>query len=73
MLLDYSIDVEKNNSLLIYPNPVKDQINISLKYKIDRITIFDSLGRLVCFVSKINDEQAEIKVNLNPGIYLIKV
>jgi len=73
LLLDYSIIAEKNICLLIYPNPVKDMINISLKYKIDQVSIFSSFGRLICFISKINNEQAEIKVNLNPGIYLIKV
>lgn len=73
LLLDYSTYAEKSDNLLIYPNPVKDQINISLKYKIDHVDIYNSLGRLICSVSKINNEQVEIEVNLNPGIYLIKV
>jgi hypothetical protein len=50
-----------------------DQINISIKYKIDRISIYNSLGRLIYSVSKINNEYVEIELNLNPGIYLIKV
>ena len=73
LLLGHFIVIEKDNGLLIYPNPVKDQININLKYKIDQVSIFNSNGELICFVPKINNEQAEIIVNFNPGIYLIKV
>lgn len=73
LLLDNSTGTTENNSLLIYPNPVIDQINVSSNYIIDQISIFNSLGRLIFLVSKINSEHAEIKVNFTPGIYLMRV
>ena len=39
------------NDLVIYPNPVTDQLNVSLrtnKYQVTRVAIYDINGKLVC-------------------------
>lgn len=39
------------NDLVIYPNPVTDQLNVSLrtnKYQVTRVAIYDMNGKLVC-------------------------
>ena len=66
--------IEKNLDLNIFPNPVKDKLNINLSipatYTFD---IYDSLGRLV-FHSKELSEHFVLDVNnWTKGVYTLKV
>jgi membrane carboxypeptidase/penicillin-binding protein PbpC len=60
-----------NNTLQIYPNPTKNIISIKYKSEIEKIKIYDYLGKEVLPQTQNNNE---INVeNLAKGIYLIEV
>ncbi len=57
-------------NLKIYPNPVSDVINITATQTIEKVEIYDLLGKLVLETSTTN----QIKVSqLTNGIYLFKI
>jgi hypothetical protein len=61
------------NSLLIYPNPTENQLNIQSKIAIQEISIIDLNGRLV--LNQSGNSQNSLKVELSmlkSGIYLLK-
>jgi len=60
-----------NNQLRIYPNPVKDLLNISTKAQIKQIKIYSILGELIQTVSP-KFERLDVST-LEPGVYFIKV
>ncbi|MBN2165293.1 MAG: RICIN domain-containing protein [Marinilabiliaceae bacterium] len=62
---------EKNNDIVIYPNPVSDVLNIILpdEYENAEITIFNSIGIMVMTTSNITDGINVSK--LDSGIYSI--
>lgn len=60
----------ENENFKVFPNPVKDVLNISSKVKIDKIELYDIVGKKVMQSSNLK----EIKVgSLRAGIYIIKV
>lgn len=61
------------NDIKIYPNPVKNHLNISLDKKINSIGVYDMLGQEI--LSKmINSKEANIEVShLTTGTYLVKI
>lgn len=65
-------DLDKSNSL-VYPNPVKDVLNISYDKKINAVGLYNLTGQQV--ISKvINAKECKIDTStLVPGTYLLKV
>jgi pectate lyase len=65
-------EVEQNTSkLILYPNPVTDQLNISSSdLKVEKVVIYSLTGSLVKSVE--NTETIDMS-NLTPGSYLVKV
>lgn len=66
----------QNASLLVYPNPVSNFLNISFQeIDINRITIFNTLGQTI-FQKEISpNNQQNIQLNiftLPPGIYIVQ-
>ncbi|MBL7886221.1 MAG: T9SS type A sorting domain-containing protein [Flavobacterium sp.] len=63
----------ENTSVVVYPNPTNDIININCNDMIKNISLYDIQGRLL--LSKIIDSQSAILelTNKNSGIYFIKV
>lgn len=62
-----------SDSFRVYPNPVKDILNISTKTAVDNVTVYDILGKVV--LSE-NPDAISPKVNmsgLSSGAYLVKV
>ncbi len=63
----------QNNSILIYPNPVNERINIELKDKIGTgidLRLFNSVGQLVMTRHFLNSNKAQIDVSqLGDGLY----
>ncbi len=61
------------NDIKIYPNPVKNHLNILLEKKISSIIVYNMLGQEV--LSKIiNSKEANIEVShLTAGTYLVKI
>ncbi|SEF46650.1 Por secretion system C-terminal sorting domain-containing protein [Halpernia humi] len=66
----------KKNSLIIYPNPVKNrELNVSGKNlsEISQAQIFDFTGKMVQSIEKPFKNSTVIKLhNLNKGVYLLK-
>ncbi len=64
------------NNVLIYPNPVKQELNVFLngKEKISGYTIFNSLGKVMD--NKAVNKANNLKIHLNSynnGVYFIKI
>ena len=61
----------ENNKIQIYPNPTKNIIQIKNNSEIEKITIFDYLGKVILTQTQNNNE---INVeSLSKGIYLIEI
>lgn len=70
---DNAID-SKTNSVTIYPNPVKDAMNIKSEASINKINIYNLTGQLV--FTEVFDNVTEITVdvnNLSKGYYLVRI
>ena len=68
---DNFVTNSENNELQIYPNPAKNIIHIKNNSEIEKITIFDYLGKEILIKTQNNNE---INVeNLSKGIYLIEI
>lgn len=62
-----------DNSFKVYPNPVKDILNLSYNQSITNIEIFNMLGQQV-LVKAVNATQDQVDMsNLVTGTYLVKV
>lgn len=59
-----------SSGLQIFPNPSKNLVQIKINSKIDKITIFDSLGKVILIQTQNNNEVNIEK--LSKGIYLIE-
>ena len=59
--------------LVVYPNPVKDVLNVSFDEKISNVTVYNILGQQVIY-KQINANEAIIDVSeLGTGNYFLKV
>jgi len=57
----------------IYPNPVKDKLNITASKKINSLSVYDMLGQEV-LSKKVNAKETSLEVShLVSGIYLLKI
>ena len=64
----------KANLFSIYPNPTSNSITVNAKNTIEKIEIYDVLGRVMKFENKINALEKTIDVaNLSNGNYIIKI
>jgi Secretion system C-terminal sorting domain len=66
-------DFEFKNNIQLFPNPVKDILNIQSKTNIENIAVFDTNGRLLFQSNQKNDN---VSLNLDflaTGFYSIKI
>lgn len=69
-LIQQSDEFDENNFISIYPNPVKNIINITNYSDCDKIEIFNIKGELIQY----HNYNASIDVSsLKPGIYILKL
>lgn len=67
------------NEIVVYPNPVRDQLNIKFhntNQAIVSLTMFDTSGRTVLHKTEISGNKIDYQVdisNLNNGLYLLKI
>lgn len=58
------------NSIVVYPNPTSETINISSTIPINKIELYDFLGKLVLTTKEVN----KVKINqLETGTYFLKL
>ena len=64
-----------NNLIVLYPNPAKDKINISLSNTLNSVTakVYDVTGKLI-LSKNLNSAESQIDISqLQTGIYFIKI
>ena len=67
------VTANKENAIKIFPNPVADQLNITLNASSSKISIFNSLGQKV-IENVTTGNIARINVaNLQKGVYFVKI
>lgn len=67
------IDDKKMEMVTVYPNPVKDLLNLSGTTIIDAVTIVNQVGQVV-FTSRIGKESETLRLgHLKPGIYGLRI
>ncbi|WGK64031.1 T9SS type A sorting domain-containing protein [Croceiramulus getboli] len=66
-------DVEQENQLYVYPNPVVDQIKIFTTTEIETFEIYDLTGRVILQGGKTAESSVNVidASSLNSGIYLL--
>ncbi len=64
-----------NESILIYPNPSKDELNINLAGLTGDITvqIYDQIGKKISSESYSNSSSIRTIINGSPGIYIVEI
>ncbi|MBQ0788490.1 MAG: T9SS type A sorting domain-containing protein [Oceanihabitans sp.] len=62
--------VPERVKLSVYPNPASDVIHISASFPVDKIALYDVMGKLV--LSSTNTKQIQVNT-LNTGMYLLKI
>ena len=68
-----NITINSMEKIMLYPNPARDYINISIPYNESKITIYNSTGIIVStFMSAKNKSQIDIS-QFEPGFYYISI
>jgi len=69
-----SINENSNHSILLYPTPASDQLNILFESNLDKIIIRDLLGKEVININNIvgNNQIINLK-DLSNNIYLVEI
>jgi xylan 1,4-beta-xylosidase len=65
--------IEKAGTLSIYPNPAKNRLSIFSGFQFDKVEIFSITGRLVYQFKTRASFNSVLKLNLDSGIYVVKV
>ena len=66
-----TVDPDQAEEFLLYPNPVKDVLNIKTAKPADRIEIYDMTGRLVN--AQVLSSQSISVAKLQSGVYVVKI
>jgi hypothetical protein len=69
-------DITNNEEIKVFPNPTKGELRIENgELLIDKIEVFDMIGRTVAFQKSITSSTHQIlnTSNLNSGIYFVKI
>ncbi|WP_178988172.1 T9SS type A sorting domain-containing protein [Winogradskyella schleiferi] len=68
-----SVSSHALNSIKLFPNPTKNQLNITSKTIINRLTIFDINGRLLSEIELSNSEYTLDVSTLTKGVYFLEI
>ena len=67
-------EIREADEIQIYPNPARDEINISAKNKITEIRIYSATGKLMILKENLFSNTYKIdSKGFNPGFYLIQI
>ena len=74
---DTVLDVENNEETIkgitLYPNPVRDYLNLRSIDQIEQISVYNLLGQQVRFSSPSNSQTSIDMTSLETGIYVVKI
>lgn len=66
--------LKDKNTITIYPNPTKGEVNINSDSKIKTVEIFDTQGRIIQKQIGINAQSTKISIhNASSGMYIFKI
>jgi len=69
-----SVETQHSSTLLIYPNPSSDQINIQCSHNMKSVEIIDMTGRSVQRIDGIGDNNYSLNIsNLSQALYFVRV
>lgn len=63
-------DIEQENSIIFYPNPVKDNVSLNAE---GNVVIYNNLGQIVKHVNNVNAKTTISVADLKKGVYYLKV
>jgi PKD repeat protein len=63
----------ENNDLLIFPNPVTENLNLISDGQINLVTIYDINGRLLDYIENKSNQKSIDFTNKEAGFYILKV
>ncbi|PJJ66302.1 S8 family peptidase [Chryseobacterium geocarposphaerae] len=63
-------ELVKQNSLVIFPNPVRNILNIASEREVSSVEIYDNLGRLI---TKVNNQKSVKVESFAKGVYYLKI
>ena len=71
----WNIDENNSNNLIqIFPNPAIDIVNVNSKADINKIIVFDDLGKLVYEKKVVEDNNIKINTaSFDAGVYFVKI
>ncbi|MEZ4850174.1 MAG: T9SS type A sorting domain-containing protein [Bacteroidia bacterium] len=67
--------VEENPTVLVYPNPTTNYVNVEFDGDYDQLTLIDSRGRIIS-QRKLEAGETLVKLNLEElpeGVYMIRL
>ena len=67
-----AVDSFENSGFNVYPNPVKDMMNLSSEKNITNVSVFNLLGQEVISKSAVNLTEVDMS-QLHTGTYMVKV
>ncbi|GEM_PF-538523 len=67
-----SITDFNNATFAVYPNPVKDVLNIAGKKSIDSVEIYDLAGRKLMNINQVQNNQVDFR-SFGQGAYLVRI
>lgn len=74
LTLSASEILKDKNTITVYPNPTKGEVNINSDSKIKTIEIFDTQGRIIQKQIGINAQSTKISIyNASSGMYIFKI
>ena len=67
-------NLSSGKSLMVYPNPASELLNITGDFNISNIILFDILGKEKLVVNGINRKSVSLRTtDLQSGVYFLKV
>jgi hypothetical protein len=68
------IESETDPTVLVFPNPIKEELQIKSEYKIQSVALYGLSGNCIHFLSNISEYTLLINTrNLVPGMYMLKI
>lgn len=72
-ILNTTSRIDRDNELIIYPNPAKTQLRIHSGFSFHNLEIFNLNGQRVMHKQLAKSDNLDLELNLKSGMYLLKI
>jgi len=71
----FNLQSSMNNQVMLYPNPAVNEFKVqSLKFKVEKVELFDVAGKLNVVKSQMQEDEITLEItNLSQGIYFCHI